>query len=280
MTLKNNILYLLLYLVPKNFLSSLVGRLVSIRLPKSLAMFVNRNFARIYNIDIDEAEKRLEEYSCLQEFFSRHLRPGARAIAANSNIITPCDGKMTIASRVHDGTLIQVKGKHYSVDELLAGSPHVTRFVRGHYATLYLSPRDYHRFHVPITGTIIETIYVRGTLWPVNPWSVNTVDKLFCRNERVITLITDDKTRKLLAHIAVGATMVGKIALEYCRLDDNYEDLPHGRRIIHDPISVEKGQALGTFLFGSTIILLMEHDLIAGFRKDAPCAVKMGEALA
>lgn len=271
---KNSLIYIFLFLLPKNLLSHVVGYLVGLRLPTSLALKVNNLFAQAFSIDLSEAEKPIEAYPSLQEFFIRRLKANARPIVNKEAIISPCDGFLSIAGNIDDGTLIQAKGKYYHLAELVGDYQLAARFLGGHYATIYLSPRDYHRFHAPVSGLVEKTIYIPGSLWPVNNWAVANVERLFCQNERVISLITEHKSKRLLAHIAVGATMVGKI-------DINYVDCYQVRRggIEHPAVSLDAGQELGKFMFGSTIILLFEPGLMHDFVIKAPAKVKMGEIL-
>lgn len=279
MTLKNSFLYVLLYLLPKNAVSCMMGWLVSMPLPKKLALFVNRGFAKTFGINLDEAALPITNFACLQDFFIRHLKPGLRPISSETDVlVSPCDGSLSQCAPIIGGQLIQAKGKLYGVQELVGDKELAARFIGGSYATLYLSPRDYHRFHVPLDGEIIKTIYVPGTLWPVNAWAVNNVKNLFCQNERVITLIREKQTQRLLAHIAVGATMVGKISLEYFAFN-NVKTPCRRTQIFEHNLSVKKGDDLGKFMFGSTIVLLAEPGLLDGMAKDTPRSVKMGEIL-
>lgn len=276
MTIKNKFLYTLLYLMPKNLLSMLMGCLVSYRLPKALSIKINRMFADHFAIDLSEAEKPIEAYPSLQEFFIRKLKVGIRPIAPDCPLVSPCDGVLSVAALVEQGSLVQAKGKTYSLSDLLIDKSLVDKFAHGFYSTIYLSPRDYHRFHAPITGVIERTIYVPGQLWPVNRWAVDNVDRLFCRNERVITLIRNEENL-LLAHIAVGATMVGKIDLSYVQLD--YKRTDDFIEVYHEPVAIKQGMELGKFMFGSTIIILMEKGLVREITPKNSAKVKMGEIL-
>lgn len=276
----NSFYYCYLYLLPKNGLSSLLGKLVGMPLPRGLAKFINRRFAKAFKVNLEEAERHIDEYDNLQEFFIRRLKPGLRPISMDENIlVSPCDGFMSVGNSIVDGQLMQVKGKTYALADLLKDQKLAQIFSGGYYATIYLSPRDYHRFHIPLDGDIVRTVYIPGALWPVNQWGVTNIDGLFCQNERVITVISAAKTKRLMAHIAVGATVVGKIDLEYCKITKGNHQKHHPEEILHEPIAVKKGVPLGKFMFGSTIIMLMEPGLMGGFTKQAPSHVKMGETL-
>lgn len=275
---KNSFLYIIIWLVPKNLLSRLLGCLVSIKLPPRLALFINKLFVRKFKLTMQEAEKPLTEYACLQDLFTRRLKPGVRVIDNSADVIvSPCDGVVSEAGKISDDRLLQVKGQFYSLSDLLGSFEHVQRFMNGYYATIYLSPRDYHRFHVPMDGVIKETIYIPGTLWPVNAWAVKTIKNLFCQNERIISYIESKKCSKILAHVAVGAYNVGKIKLAYCALESNTGKGPIG---MTSNTQVERGQDLGVFMFGSTIILLFEAGLIDKLLVKAQSEVRVGQALA
>jgi|SRR5579871_937362 len=281
-SIKNSLIYVLLYLLPKNALSLLMGRVASCRWPRPFARALVRAFARAFKIDVDEAELPIEQYACLQDFFARRLKEGARPLPAlGGSIISPCDGTMSVTGPISDGHLFQAKGKTYSLFDLMGSDGFPDRFVGGFYATIYLSPRDYHRFHAPVDGQIIKTIHIPGSLWPVNRWAVQNIHNLFCQNERIITIIKERTSNLLLAHIAVGATNVGKIDLAYC---DVSALLGHRSKSItvvpHCATPIDRGAPLGKFMFGSTIILLCEPGLIKSVTKKAPSFVKMGEVVA
>lgn len=275
--IKNRATYLLLYLVPKNLVSALMGKLSSIRWPKPIMLFINKAFVRIYKIDLDEALLPIEQYETLQDLFIRRLKPGLRRLSTTSGVLSPCDGTVSIADKIVSGQLIQAKGRLYSLENLLQDQEQRAAFKNGSYATIYLSPKDYHRFHMPVDGQIVKTTYIPGQLWPVNNWAVANVSELFCQNERVITLIKTEKG--LLAHIAVGATMVGKIDMDYCQIPDYKKSkgkviLDHG-----SSLSLRAGDDLGKFMFGSTIILLFSEGLVDSFAVKAPASIRLGELL-
>lgn len=280
--IKNSICYVLLFLVPKNLVSRMMGQLVSIRWPKKINRWLITGFINIFKIDITEAEKNIDEYPSIQEFFIRRLRAGVRKISDERDaIISPCDGLLSEAGCIENGKLLQIKGKYYGVAELLGSQELAQKFEGGYYATIYLSPRDYHRFHVPMDASIRETRYIPGALWPVNKWAVRNIKNLFCINERIISLLEEPLTQKCVAYVAVGATMVGKIKLEYCSLESNKtRKLAIIKHDGQNHVKVNKGQELGRFMFGSTVVMLFEKGLIAQFKTITPAHVKMGEVLA
>lgn len=278
-SIKNSAIFLLLYILPKNLLSSIIGRLANIHWPKGMMLLINRSFVRVFNIDLKEAEKPLEDYRSLQELFIRRLKPGLRTIAQGDNVCSPCDGTVSISGHIIDGMLIQVKGRMYSLKNLLQDQEIAKNFLGGFYATIYLSPKDYHRFHMPMEGQIEKTIYIPGSLWPVNRWAVNNIHELFCQNERMVSLIKPKHRQGMIAHIAVGATMVGKIELDY----GNFSHKKSKDKTVWEhkqAIYLKKGMELGKFMFGSTIILLFSPGLINGFTKETPHPIKVNEILA
>lgn len=272
--------YSLLFVMPKNYLSYCIGKLVSLRWNPRFALYINRQFAKIFSINLDEAEKPLDHYANLQEFFIRRLKPGLRPINMHSDVmVSPCDGFLSISGQLNDGKLIQAKGKNYLARDLVKDPQLAAYTEHAHYATIYLSPRDYHRFHVPLTGEIIRTIYVPGSLWPVNRWAVDNVADLFTINERMISVIKCATTGKHLMHVAVGATVVGKIELDYVQMPTSIDRSAPFIDIAHNPVAVKKGDDLGKFMFGSTIVLVAQAGLLDHFIKDEPGMMKMGEAL-
>jgi len=278
MTFINSFIYILLYVLPKNIFSRFMGFLVGLKLSPQFALAVNKAFVKKFKINMQEAEKPIEEYDSLQELFTRRLKPGVRPIDSSSDyIISPCDGYVSEAGVITRGRLLQVKGKYISLSILLRSARLAERFENGHFATIYLSPRDYHRFHVPLDGHIKETKYIPGTLWPVNTWAVSNIKNLFCQNERIISLIQSEQNSKILAHIAVGACVVGKIKLAYSSLSSN-----KGKMTVtqENQIPVKRGQDLGLFSFGSTIVLLFEPGLIDSLLVQPHSEIRMGQPLA
>ena len=188
----------------------------------------------------------------------RKLRPGLRPVTDGEDVfVSPVDGVVSQAGQIQDGLLIQAKGTSYSVLELLGQDLEMAeRFRTGTYLTIYLSPRDYHRIHTPVQARVVGATYVPGTLFPVNPFGVRAVKGLFARNERLVTYL--DTGAGLLALVKVGAIIVGSVKVNYGAVTTGQ---PRGKleKIIYrqGPL-LAKGDEIGRFEFGSTVILLCE----------------------
>jgi phosphatidylserine decarboxylase len=244
-----------LEVLPEKDLSRIVRRAASGGASKAAI----RAFARRYGVAVEEAEKPLEAYPSLLEFFTRRLRPGIRPLDPDPRaLLSPADGRLDVLGRIAEGKLIQAKGRSYTVGALLADPELARRYEGGCFATFYLSPRDYHRVHSPATGEVTAATYVPGCLLPVNANAVAYVDDLFARNERLITAL-DTEAFGLLQVVMVGATCVGHITTSYDpELVTNVggreltqKRYPPGRRL-------ERGGELGVFELGSTVVVLAE----------------------
>lgn len=227
--------------------------------PKTIQELLLRSFANHYGIDLDAAEKSIGEYKSLQDFFTRRLKPGMRPQEqmVPGAINCPVDGQIIAHGRIQEGTLIQAKGMPYGLAELLKYIPSAERFENGHFITLYLSPKDYHRIHVPIEGMVQAVSRVEGELWPVNNVSTAHVPKLYERNRRATWLAEGSGQNHglLVACVLVGATHVGG-----CIIDDrwlNGNKLPKNAGFAIDNLPCNPGEELGVFQFGSTVILLI-----------------------
>jgi phosphatidylserine decarboxylase len=205
----------------------------------------------------------IESFASVQSFFTRALKDGARPIDdAPDAFVSPCDGAWGAAGVIDQGRALQVKGRWYSVKTLVDDDALAARFEGGIFATFYLGPRDYHRFHAPCSGDVLEARHVPGALWPVNNAGIVHIDGLFAKNERIIAVVRPDAHADArLAMIAVGATMVGKVRVAF---DDALTTNVAGRsaaargthRVYDPPKRIEKGAEWGRFEFGSTIVVL------------------------
>ena len=266
-------------LLPKNALSRAVGAATRWRLG-ALGRSAMRAFAARYRVDLSECD-HLGSFATFAEFFARPLKPGSRSVAPGDQVVvSPVDGAVSEAGIAERGRLIQAKGLDYRAADLLGDEPLGARLAGGAFATLYLSPRDYHRIHFPLGGRVLGWRYLPGRLWPVNPASVRTVPGLFAVNERLVTVL--DTPLGTCAVVAVGATVVGRVRAYYDPAVP-FTNVPEARASRHDypePIPVGKGQELGAFEMGSTVILLFEPGRVALSPRLQPgVVVRMGEAI-
>lgn len=253
---------LLLTLLPKNMVSKLNGFLAGLRLPRFMMAPIVLAFARIYKINIQEAELEIRDYESLNKFFTRALKNGSRLIDQKETVIvSPVDGRLLVAGSLEKGQLLQSKGMESSLQNLLGNNRFYKRFLGGHYMTIYLSPQDYHRIHSPVEGRILGYYYQPGKLFPVNNLAVNSINQLFSKNERLITYIQSD--RGLVALIKVGATSVGKIRVTYDPNIATNRWIRLAKEHMYDEeIQIRKGAELGRFEMGSTVMLLFEKDTV------------------
>lgn len=229
--------------------------------PPALRRTAYRAFARAVGADLDEVELELHDYPTFSEFFVRRLRPGARPIdPAPDAVVSPCDGLVAVSGRSEGGTLIQAKGRTYTLAELVADEALAAQLAGGAYTTIYLSPRDYHRVHTPVAGTVVRYDYLPGALWSVKPWIVERRDRLLARNERVVIHIDAGKLG-MVAVVMVGAGGVGNMRLGPGLESAEWRPAAE-RRITEVSARVEKGDELGAFLLGSTVVLAFEQKAI------------------
>jgi phosphatidylserine decarboxylase len=266
------------YLLPQHRLSRLVLAATRVR----TAWFKNwtiRCFLKFYRVDMTEAvESDPYRYGSFNEFFTRALKPGARSIASDAAAIaSPVDGCISEAGTIDRDRLLQAKGRHYRLTELLGAQPWASRFEGGSFATIYLAPFNYHRVHMPLRGKLQETLYVPGRLFSVNAATAQHVPGLFARNERILTLF--DSGAGQFALVLVGALNVGSMATVWAG-----DITPAARRVVTrvpgPPATLEKGAELGRFNMGSTVILLFEPGRVRWHPQvRAGSAVRLGQSL-
>jgi phosphatidylserine decarboxylase len=268
-----------LRLVPKNSLSRLVGAAAHAPVPRVVGRVSVSAFARAYGIDVAEAEHPIEHYPTVGAFFTRRLRPGARAIDRRPGVaVSPADGHILNAGRLEDGTLLQAKGRRFTVDRLLDDAEAARRFVGGSWFTVYLSPRDYHRVHHPVEGEIVAAHHIPGHLWPVNQMAVDHVDDLFCVNERLVTYV--DSPLGEVATIMVGATSVGHITTAYDPGMQTNQGRDLGRVAYSPGLRIARADELGVFNLGSTAIVLFANPAVEITESEPGAAVRMGRCIA
>lgn len=264
----------LLNLLPKNVISRVVGGFAGSKLSRWLIPV----YARIFQVDLEQAEKPLTEYQTMTEFFTRRLKNGYRPIAAGeTTLISPVDGVISQYGLIKEGTLLQAKGVTYSLAQLLGNEEKARAYETGTFLTIYLSPKDYHRIHTALQGTVSGYSYIPGTLYPVNPFGVRNVPGLFSKNERLITYL--DTSYGQYAVVKVGATIVGSVQVVY---DEKLTTNVRGGRLTHQDLqgpSLEKGDELGLFRFGSTVILLFSPNMIKLDDLQEGQFVQMGQRL-
>ncbi|HEY8272279.1 MAG TPA: archaetidylserine decarboxylase [Pseudobdellovibrionaceae bacterium] len=266
--------------LPRNHLSYFIGKLVHWKGPRIWAEFTIRLFAKVYGINLKEAEKPVSGYPSLGEFFIRRLKPGARPLA-EAAAVHPVDGHISQSGRIHNGRLIQAKGKEYFLQDLLAHSEATKTYQNGFFITYYLCPTDYHRVHAPVSGWIRKVTHVPGELWPVNKWSVENVHDLMSVNERIIVEMATDFGPTSV--VLVGATNVGQIELSFdSGFRGNQLTLSKNRVVEYKtPIPIEKGQELGMFRMGSTVIMVYAEEFANRFagKMNLDLYVKVNQAL-
>lgn len=265
---------LALTIMPKYTLTAFIGWFSKRRMSKILIP----TYIKAYNIQIAEAMRPVADYPNLLSFFCRHLKPSARTIHTDC-IASPVDGTVSEFGRIEKGTLLQAKGHAYRLEELLAEPAIADRFENGAYITVYLSPADYHRIHMPCDGTLTGWKHVPGTLFPVNPKGVQTIGQLFTKNERLITFMNTEYGEAVF--VKVGATIVGSIRTEY---GPEYESvLRRKSRAVTDGKLNQpciRGEEIGRFEFGSTVILLFAEGVVRDFCVQTGQKVRLGEPLA
>ena len=253
--------------------SALVGWGAERPLPSRLRGLAYRAFARAVGANLDEVELDLGGYPSLADFFARRLRHGARALDASPGaIISPCDGVLAARGTAVSGALVQAKGRMYRLAELVADADLAAQLTGGPYATIYLSPRDYHRVHAPVDARVVGYDYLPGALWPVNPRVAARRDGLLARNERVVIRMNAGALGHVVL-VMVGAGGVGNIRLAPCLgapgLSGNevissaadsaaWRAAREPRRVELSGVNIARGDELGAFRLGSTVVLIFE----------------------
>ncbi len=251
---------LMQYFLPQHLLSRLIGRVAKCHKLWFKNLLIDW-FIKRYKVDMSLAiETDPHKYETFNSFFTRRIKPELRPIAQGENeIACPIDGFVSQIGKLENHQLIQAKGFYFDVKTLLGNNEHAATFVNGSFATLYLSPKDYHRVHMPLSGKLIAKQHIPGRLFSVNPLTVTEVPNLFARNERVVTIFATKKGP--MAMILVGAMLVASITLV-------------------DKIELERGEEMGQFQFGSTVILLFPHNALYWDKDLQPgSALKIGQSL-
>jgi phosphatidylserine decarboxylase len=268
------------YLLPKQALTALAGRVARAQGGRPTTALIAW-FVRRYDVNMGEAANPdIASYASFNDFFTRALQEGARPLA-QAELISPVDGAISQFGAMQKDQIFQAKGHHYSSRALLGGDAALAaQFDDGSFATLYLSPRDYHRIHMPCAGRLMRMIYVPGELFSVNPTTARGVPGLFARNERVVCIF--ESAQGLFALVLVGATIVGSMATVWHGLV-NAERGGELRewQYADSAVTLEQGQEMGRFLLGSTVVLLFPKGPLRFNPAWAPgAAIRMGEIMA
>ena len=273
------------YLLPKQALTRAAGRVAGARGGNATTRLV-RWFIRRYGVDMAEAaEPDPAAYATFNEFFTRALKPGLRPLAA-ADWVCPVDGAISQFGRIERDQIFQAKGHHYSPRTLVGGDAALgAQFEGGHFATLYLSPRDYHRIHMPAAARLLRMVHVPGALFSVNPVTARGVPGLFARNERVVCVferLEGPGAGSPFVQVLVGATIVGSVATVW----HGVVNPPRSRdirewRYDDQQIVLAKGAEMGRFLLGSTVVMLFPRNVLTFVADWAPSrAVRLGEPMA
>ncbi|WP_198419191.1 archaetidylserine decarboxylase [Motilimonas pumila] len=273
------------YVLPKHLLSRLLGKLASAR-AGSLTTTLIKTFIRKYQVDMSEAlHPEPEHYLTFNDFFTRALKPEARSIVEDANTLAlPVDGTVSQLGAISHGRIFQAKGHDFSARELLGGyDQDAALFDEGDFATIYLAPKDYHRIHMPMAGKLEKMLFVPGDLFSVNPLTAENVPNLFARNERVVAIFSSEQGP--FAMVLVGATIVASIETVW---EGTIAPARQGGSkevkvwdYSEQDIRLEKGQEMGRFKLGSTIVALFPKDTLTFAQELCPGSVtRLGQPFA
>lgn len=267
-----------LYLLPQHAISRLVYRLT--RMESKWSQPAIRQFIKAFKVEMSEAEQPdPSAYKTFNAFFTRSLKAALRPVDQGARVLaSPVDGRISQVDSIREGRIFQAKGLDYSVLELLGGDPaRAQPFLKGQFTTIYLSPRDYHRIHMPLAGKLLEQVYVPGRLFSVAGHTVRTIPRLFARNERVVAIFETEFGK--MALVLVGAINVAAIETVWGGLitPPNQKAI----RVDHYPeLVLAKGEEMGRFNMGSTVIVLLENNAWDWGGLEANQSVRMGVKLA
>ncbi len=271
---------LLQHLMPKQLITNFAGRIASAERGRSTTALI-RWFVRKYGVDMDEAaDPDMASYSSFNNFFVRKLKAGARPVSG-ADFACPVDGAISQLGAIDDHYIVQAKGHNFTTTELIGGDTSLAAtFRHGSFANLYLSPKDYHRLHMPCDGTITRMIYVPGALFSVNPTTARGVPNLFARNERVVCVFASPEHGPFVM-VLVGATIVGSMATVWHGVVNSKRTGRASEWTYGDEARMlRKGEEMGRFLLGSTVVMLFRPDTIdfnADWAPERP--VRLGERM-
>ena len=268
------------YTLPQHFLSRIVYALMrcQTRWTKNLLI---QMISRVAGINYAEAlSPDPADYPSFNAWFTRALKPGARTFDPDPQaLLSPCDGRISESGRLRENLILQAKGKDYSLQELLANDPVCEPLSGGHFFTIYLSPKDYHRVHMPMGGRLQRMIHVPGRLFSVAPYTVRQVPRLFARNERVIAIF--DTVSGPLVMVLVGAMLVSSTETVWAgEVTPTKNKAVTAKNYVNDNITLAKGDEMGRFNMGSTVILLMPPGVLKSVADlSAGDAVMLGQKI-
>jgi phosphatidylserine decarboxylase len=280
-TVSDRIKVLPQYLLPKQALTALAGRAASAKWGATTTRFI-RWFVGKYGVNMAEAENAdIAGYASFNEFFTRPLRAGVRPLA-HADFVCPVDGAISQFGAIDEHEIFQAKGHKFTTTALVGGDAQLAaQFAHGSFANLYLSPKDYHRIHMPCDGRLTRMIYVPGALFSVNPTTARGVPGLFARNERVVCVFENEQHGSFVM-VLVGATIVGSMATVWHGVVNppRLPQLCEWRYEAEPPVVLRKGEEMGRFLLGSTVVMLFKKDTIAFNHDWAPQrSVRLGEMM-
>lgn len=255
--MKRKIYTWLQYILPHRFLSSIVHWLMRVEW-KPLKNYIINKISKSYNVNMQEAASaNLDDYKHFNAFFTRSLKKGVREIDKDKNsIISPVDGAISQCGKIEQGRIFQAKGFDFSVQELLACDKKIAQsYYDGQFATIYLSPKDYHRMHAPIDCEVTKTVHIPGRLFSVAKWTAESIPRLFARNERLVCYMKTEIGT--IAYVLVGAIMVSSMETVF----NGLVTPPYAKKVqvvpLNENTKLKKGDEVGRFNMGSTVILLL-----------------------
>lgn len=268
------------HILPQHALSRFAGSLAASETPWLRDRLIRR-FVAAYGVDLSEAARGIGQFASFNDFFTRELKPGARPLAdSGAFILSPADGAVSQLGPISGGRIIQAKGRDYSVGEILGCSAaEAARFESGRFMTIYLSPKDYHRVHMPAAGTLQATSYIPGDLYSVNVATAAGVDRLFARNERLSCRF--DGPDGHFASVMVGAMIVAGIDTVWPNTFRTHASAPVHEDFAGKTHEFAAGDEMGRFYLGSTVVLLFEPgrvEWLNGLKPGDP--LRMGQAIA
>jgi phosphatidylserine decarboxylase len=267
--------------LPRKRLSRWLGQLSRVPAPEQVLTPLMRAYCRAYGVDLRDCIVPDAGFATFDEFFTRRLKPGTRPVDPDPSVlVSPADGRLEDAGPIERGATITVKGKRYLIGELLGDDLAGRELEGGSFAVVYLSPRDYHRVHAAVSGPVTAVRHVPGTLFPVNAIGVKHVPNLLARNERVVVHQRSELHGRVVT-VLVGAVGVGRISLSF---DDSVltnDGRPSGLRVYGErPPTLERGDELGVFHLGSTVVVLTDPRHPVTLQAGAGACVRMGDAIA